>query len=244
MDLIPTEQEIKALQAIAISAHKSSFFKIANSEGMFCIALMARELGISPMVALTGGIRYILGKVELSPQLMNSLVRQRGHTMEILESTTEKCVIKGIRKDSKETYVCEFSIEDAKKAGLIKKDSGWEKYPSDMLFARCLSRLARRLFPDVIGPSYVQGEIGAAEQITPPAAACIPEIQSEETQKISQETQKAIEEFHLPEERIKKMLALANVSRLEDMSEKDAQECLSMLNRAKKKTEEAKNESN
>lgn len=159
-DIIPTQDEFKTLQLIATHAGSSKFFNnLGGVDGILCISLMARELGISPMAALSGGINYILGKVEISPRLMNSMIRQRGHTLDIAESTDTVCTIKGTRKDTKETYVCTFTIEMAKKAGLVKTGGGWEKYPSDMLFARCLSRLARRLFADVIGPAYVEGEI-------------------------------------------------------------------------------------
>jgi hypothetical protein len=173
MDLIPTEDEFKTLTQIAQHASKSKFFdKLGGFEGCLCITLMAKELGISPMSALSGGIRYILGNVEISPRLMNSMIRKAGHKIEIVESTNFKCVLKGTRNDTKESYSCTYTIEDAKQAGLIKSGSGWEKYPTDMLFARCISRLARRLFPDVIGTAYVEGELSdpkrSKEEIEPP----------------------------------------------------------------------------
>jgi hypothetical protein len=164
MELIPSDDEIKMMQVIAQNASKSKFFeKLGGSEGCFCILLMARELGVPLMSALTGGIRYMLGNVEISPRLMNSMIRQRGHRIEIIESTDHKCVLKGVRKDTNETYNCIYSLEEARKAGLVKPNSGWEKYPTDMLFARCISRLARRLFADIIGNAYVQGEISDPE---------------------------------------------------------------------------------
>lgn len=42
---------------------------------------------------------------------------------------------------------------------MIKPGGVWAKYPEDMIYARALSRLARRLFADVIGTAYVEGEI-------------------------------------------------------------------------------------
>jgi hypothetical protein len=47
----------------------------------------------------------------------------------------------------------------AQKAGLIKEKGGWKRTPEDMLYARCVSRLARQLFSDVIGIGYIEGEI-------------------------------------------------------------------------------------
>ncbi len=65
--------------------------------------------------------------------------------------------------DTQECYTASFSLDDARRAGLVRSGGGWEKYASDMLFARCISRLARRLFADVISTAYVEGEIDRSE---------------------------------------------------------------------------------
>jgi len=90
---------------------------------------------------------------------MNKMIRQAGHKLDILKSSSVECSIKGERSDTGETYTADFTIEDAKKAGIYKEGGGWTKYPADMLFARALSRLARRLFADVISTACVEGEI-------------------------------------------------------------------------------------
>ena len=164
LQLIPTNEEMQTYERIAEQASKSGFFgKLGGPAGIFSIALYARELGQPPMQMLCGGMHNIMGKVEIAPVTMNGMIRKAGHLLKIAESSDQKCTIKGIRNDTKEEYSCTYSIDDAKRAGLVKAGSGWEKFPSDMLFARCLSRLARRLFPDVIGPSYVEGEIKEIE---------------------------------------------------------------------------------
>lgn len=156
-DLIPSQEEIKSIEIMAENAHKSKYFdKIGGYEGIFAIAMYAREMGLPIMTSLFGGMQNIQGKITIAPQLMNSMIRKAGHTLDI-QSSDIKCTIKGTRKDTGESNTVSFSIEDAKKAGIYK--NAWEKYPSDMCFARALSRLARRLFPDVIGMAYVEGEI-------------------------------------------------------------------------------------
>jgi hypothetical protein len=57
------------------------------------------------------------------------------------------------------------------------------KYPEDMLYNRALSRLARRLFADVIGTSYIEGEIREAIECEKqlPQAECV-EITPEKPQ--------------------------------------------------------------
>jgi hypothetical protein len=157
-------EEIQALEVIAKHAHDSKFFNnLGGLPGIFSIMLYAKELGVMPMQAVMGGMHSIMGKVQIAPQLMNAMIRKAGHKMKI-DSNDQRCIIEGTRKDTGETCTVSFSIEDAKKAGLYKDNGGWAKYPSDMCFARAISRLARRLFPDVIGMAYVEGEVEADDE--------------------------------------------------------------------------------
>lgn len=158
-DLIPTNEEVKAIEIMAKQAVESKYVeKLGGYAGVFSIAMYARELKIPIMSALFGGMANIMGKITIAPQLMNAMIRKAGHKLKI-DSNDQRCIIEGIRKDTGEICTVSFSVEDARKAGLVKPSGGWEKYPSDMCFARALSRLARRLFPDVIGMAYVEGEL-------------------------------------------------------------------------------------
>lgn len=162
-DLIPTQAEIQAIEVMAKQAVESKFIeKLGGFAGAFSIAMYARELNVPIMSALFGGFSNIMGKITIAPQLMNAMIRRAGHKLKV-DSNDQRSIIVGTRKDTGETCEVSFSLEDARKAGLIKPNGGWEKYPSDMCFARALSRLARRLFPDVIGMSYVESEIEDAE---------------------------------------------------------------------------------
>jgi|HubBroStandDraft_4_1064222.scaffolds.fasta_scaffold01225_21 hypothetical protein len=157
---VPTQDEFQVYQVMAKKASESKFFSSLNGEaGILSIMLMARELGLPPMQSIMGGMNIIQGKVEISPRMMNTMIRKAGHKLEILESTDQVCKIKGTRSDTKEEYTVTFTIDDARRAGLVRGGGGWEKYASDMLFARCISRLSRRLFADVISTAYVEGEI-------------------------------------------------------------------------------------
>jgi hypothetical protein len=101
---------------------------------------------------------FVNGKVELSANAMNYMIRSKGHSItKDAKSTPLVCILHGKRIDNGDTWVASFSIDEAKRAGIYKNT--WEKYPEDMLFARALTRLARQLFPDVIKGCYVEGEI-------------------------------------------------------------------------------------
>jgi hypothetical protein len=65
-----------------------------------------------------------------------------------------------------------FTAEDAKQAGLLpaKPGSGWQKDPSAMLRARCISKAIRMLAPEVVAGVYTPEEV-ADFSATPSAPA-------------------------------------------------------------------------
>lgn len=152
----PSENEIKNMQMIATVAYKSGLYK-SNPDAIVMTLLSARELNIGPMLALNGGIWNINGKVEISARLMSVLIRRAGHSLTI-SGDAKSCTVSGKRKDTGDVAEVTFTIADADKAGLLGNPV-WKKYPEDMLYARALSRLSRRLFADVIQNCYVEGEI-------------------------------------------------------------------------------------
>lgn len=166
---IPSDHEMMVFHTMAEQAVASKMYRgIGEKAGVMMIMLAAREMGISPMAALNGGLNIINGKVEISARMMSALIRRAGHSLETKEETDESVTVRGKRSDNGNEQTVTFTIKDAQKAGLVKAGGGWTKFPKDMLFARALSRLARQLFSDVIGIGYVEGEIkeGKAETIS------------------------------------------------------------------------------
>ena len=129
-----------------------------SSGDIFIIVQKSRILGINPLEGLNGGMHSIKGKIEISAELMNRLIRMKGHRITRLDSDDGTCcTLKGIRADNGDEWICTFSKEDAIQAGL-RGTGAWKTYPKNMLFARCLSKLARQFFPDCIAGCYVEGE--------------------------------------------------------------------------------------
>ena len=163
-NMMPSQQEFQMLQVIAKNASDSGLYAgMGQQAKIFMVLLAARELGVSPMLALNGGIWNISGKIEISARLMNGLIRRAGHSINIVVSNDTHCTLLGKRSDG-DSFECSFNMEDAIKAGLAGGNV-WKKYPADMLYNRCMSRLARRLFSDVIGNSYIEGEIKEAKEV-------------------------------------------------------------------------------
>lgn len=133
---------------------------IKTPEQFVAIVLKGRELGLPPMYACNH-IVVIQGKPTMSAEVMLAMIFKNCPSAKIqyLEVTNEKCVIKASRGGESSTF--SFTMDDAKAAGLTSKEN-WRKYPRAMLRSRCISELARSLFPDcVAGVSYTAEELGA-----------------------------------------------------------------------------------
>lgn len=63
----------------------------------------------------------------------------------------------GVRIESK------FTIEMAKRAQLVRKDSNWEKWPAEMLRSRCITSGIRMQWPGILKGRYSTDEIIDAE---------------------------------------------------------------------------------
>jgi hypothetical protein len=133
---------------------------------MYACVLTGRALGLDPMTSLRQ-IYVVDGKATLSAELMVALVRRAGHSISGSSSATA-ATARGVRADNGDEFEVSFTIEEAKK--IKTKESGrditldqktvWKHYPADMLWARAVSRLCRRLFPDLLaGVSYTPDEV-------------------------------------------------------------------------------------
>lgn len=190
---LPSEQELMVYQTWAKTANDSKMYRgIGAESGIMMIMLAAREYGIGPAQALNGGLHIIDGKVELSARMMCALIRKAKHSIKIVESTSQVCTLHGKRADNGDEATISFTIEEAQQAGLIKDKGAWKKTPTDMLYARALTRLARQLFADVIGIGYVEGEISNEDPHELPHAMPINEMQLEFVPEVKQADEEAM----------------------------------------------------
>jgi|WetSurMetagenome_2_1015567.scaffolds.fasta_scaffold293712_2 hypothetical protein len=156
--------ELEQTQKMCATLMKTPHYARMGEVGIFTILQKAKSVGLNPLDALNGGMYFVNGKVELSANTMNYMIRQKGHSItKDPKSNNNICILHGKRVDNGDTWSSTFSIEEAKRAGIYKNT--WEKYPEDMLFARALTRLARQLFPDVTRGCYVEGEISQAMEV-------------------------------------------------------------------------------
>ena len=151
---------IPEVNSLAEAFHKSGMFQDIKSAAQAVVKIQAgQELGISPVASMTG-IHIIQGKVELGAILLAGLVKRTSdYDYKVVEHTDQKCSIE-FYHNGKAVYTSTFTIDDAKRAGLVREGSGWLKFPQAMVFARAISKGTRIVCPHIAMGAYVEGEIG------------------------------------------------------------------------------------
>ena len=130
--------------------------------------LLGREYGLGPLESLRN-IDVIDGSPGPSAELLLRLYRRAGHTLDVKQADAQGAVVTGTRGDTGERITVSFTLEDAARAGLITVGDNnevkarsargnpmpWETYTADLLWARCVTRLVRRLAPDCADQTLV-----------------------------------------------------------------------------------------
>lgn len=159
----PSVQEFNTMKEMGQMAIKSGFLPAAikTPEQAVVIMLKGRELGIGPMEAFSK-ISVIQGKPTIDAELMLSLIYRKvpGAVVNFLKTDDKECEIEAKRPGGKFAKF-KFTWDDAVRAKLTNKQN-WQTYPTAMVRARCISAMARAIFPDALsGASYTPEELGA-----------------------------------------------------------------------------------
>lgn len=162
LDIAPSSWSIMKEQAGMLV--RSGFLPsaIKTPEQAMAIMLKGRELGIPAMQAFAH-ISVIQGKPAIGAELMLALIRRTypNAPIEIERRDNDGAVIKAGRPGAKKLTEFTFTIEDARRAGLLGKSS-WQGYPRNMCFWRAISDMARSLYPEcLMGCSHTPEELGA-----------------------------------------------------------------------------------
>jgi hypothetical protein len=86
------------------------------------------------------------GEIIMRFDAMMGRFKHLGGDFDVLESTEEICRVKFLWQGKE--YTEQFTIEQARKKGLIKKDSAWEQWPEDMLYATVCRKFLKRYLPE------------------------------------------------------------------------------------------------
>ncbi len=164
-ELNPTIWE--TITAVAPVMKDSRLFGVSTEAQAAAIMAKGYELGLT-LTAAFEFIHVIENKPSLSPRGALALVLQSGQAEHIkIEDLKDAngqpfaCRVSMKRRGSGFEYSIEFSMDDAKRAGLVKSGSGWEKYPASMLKWRAVGYCIDVVFSDVVGGMKRSDEFGA-----------------------------------------------------------------------------------
>lgn len=149
------------ISALAPAAHTSRLFGVSSPEQAAMIMAKGYELGM-PVTAAFELIHIIQGRPTLSPRGALALVQASGllDDMQIQEQPGS-CTVT-MRRRGGASYTLTWTLDDAKKTGVVKPDSAWQGYPANMLRWRAIGFVIDVLFSDVTGGLKRADEFGAA----------------------------------------------------------------------------------
>jgi hypothetical protein len=158
--LVPvTPNDWAMIKEIAPVAATARMFGVTEQQAAI-VMLKGHELGLG-LAAAFEFIDVIDGKPSIKPKGALALIHNSNELAGIrIEDKANSCTVWMKRKNGFE-YTATFSLEDAKRAGLVKPKGGWEKYPANMLRWRAVGYCADVVFPDVIGGMLRPEELGA-----------------------------------------------------------------------------------
>ncbi len=185
--------DLIVLQNIAKEMVGSKLHQHRNPADVLFVIFAGESLGLNPATALMN-IYNVNGMPAMKADLKLALAKKHpeyaGCT---IKSDTNQCTVEMKRKlpsGEIETIVSTFTMQDAARAGLLKKDN-WQKYPARMLKARAVSYAVNDLFPDVFFGLLSKEE---AEEIEAPKATVKAKEKEIPEQKFSR-----VEEYHYPD---------------------------------------------
>ena len=161
------QMDVKQLEGLGRMLALSGYFERSGNMdqqvAQMCTKILAgREMGMGPFASVQG-IYLIKGKLSFAANLISSAIKASGrYDYKVKKLDASGCEIEFYEKrDGKWELsgVSTFDVKDAGKAGTQNMD----KYPRNMMFARCMSNGQKWYAPDVFNGNtvYVPEELGA-----------------------------------------------------------------------------------
>lgn len=168
-----------AAHSVATSLCKTSFvpkeYRGKPDETTAAI-LAGMEIGLSP-IASVNAYSPIQGQAAPKAITLRAIVQSRGHEIELLESTSDRCIMRGRRHKGDgefgEWQTVTWTVARARQLKLLSRDQ-WQNQPTAMLVARATSEISRIIGADaILGIPYSVEELydQAAESDTAQATA-------------------------------------------------------------------------
>ena len=151
-DLTPSIWEM--IWNMAPIMHRSRLFGVSSPEAAAAIMLKGYELGLS-ITASFEFVQIVQGKPSLAPRGALALLHNSPEiaTLTITRLIDEKDVFVGyschMARRNGFQHTATYTLENARRAGLVKPDSGWANYPENMCLWRAVGFCADVVAPDI-----------------------------------------------------------------------------------------------
>ena len=162
---------ISIIMALAPAWKESLWFGIRYPEQAIVLMARAYELGFP----ITSSFDYFdviatqsSTRIFLKPRAALALIYRSGLLKNLkIEDRKDACYVHMQRRDNDYGFGLEFSIEMAKRAGLIKDKGAWMAYPENMLRWRAIGFVSQIVFPDVLSGLQMSTDYIDAEVVEP-----------------------------------------------------------------------------
>ena len=145
--------------------------------------MLGEACGMTPIESMQS-IYLVKGRPTLDAQVRAARMKRFGYSWVIVQLNEKGCVLIPCHRNNPpyklpngasilpftdergEPVTISFVESDAKQAGLLpgKDESNWKKYPTDMFFARAITRMQRRYAPEVLNGANLLDRNEAEEQ--------------------------------------------------------------------------------
>jgi hypothetical protein len=160
--LIRWAQAAQAAHTLAQSLVKTAFCPKdyrGKAEEATAAILAGAELGFDPMASLRT-FDNIQGTAAPKAITIRAVVQSHGHELDIVEESETKAVARYRRRGTADYKFVEWTIEQARKAGLPGRNPNWNTQPRTMLVARATAEAGRRCASDaLLGIPYSSEEL-------------------------------------------------------------------------------------
>jgi hypothetical protein len=129
----------------------------------------AEQLGLAPMAA--NDLPLIKGRPYIMASVARALAHRRGYRIEKVDSSDVSCTAVIYDSAGQELGRETFTIEQARKAGIVRDKGTWQTYPDRMLWAKAARFVIADYAPEVLlGIGIVEefGEVIEGEAVELP----------------------------------------------------------------------------
>ena len=163
--MVLTNLDFASIQSMGEAFEKSELFPDIKSKAQAIVKIIAGQELLLPPVYSMQNFYIIKGRLSMAAETMGLLLKRGGkYNYRVVEHTDDKCAIQ-FYENGNEVYLSTFTIADAKRAGLVRADGNWVKYPRAMLFSRSMSQGAKIVAPELLGDAHTVEEMKDIDQI-------------------------------------------------------------------------------